>query len=229
MTILFVEDDARILQFVRRGLMAEGYVIDVATDGAQGLQLAMSPVYELILLDVMLPGVNGLEICRQLRLRGVTTPIFMLTAMDTLDDKVGGLRIGADDYLTKPFAFDELIVRIEALLRRSKGYKEEETVLKVDDLSLNREAREVRRGKRRIELTAKEYALLEYLMCAQGKVISRTKILDNVWGHNNDPLTNVVDVYIRNLRRKIDDGELKPLIKTVRGFGYKLDAQEGNW
>ena len=224
MAILIIEDDERIAQFVRRGLEAEGYLIEVAMDGKQGLQIARSTEYDLILLDLMLPDMTGQEICRQLRLQGITTPVLMLTAMDALEDKVEGLRIGADDYLTKPFAFDELLARIQALIRRSRSFKEEQVEIKVIDLSLNRETHEVRRGDRLIELTPKEFALLEYFMGAPGKVFSRTKILDNIWGYNTDPLTNVVDVYIRNLRRKIDDGEERHLIKTVRGFGYKLDA-----
>lgn len=224
MAILIVEDDERIVEFIRRGLEAEGYLTDSTDNGREGLQLATSPTYTLILLDLMLPDMTGQEICRQLRLKGVNTPILMLTAMDTLEDKVEGLRFGADDYLTKPFAFDELLARIHALLRRSRGFKAETVELKVGDLHLNRETHEVHRDGRMINLTPKEFNLLEYFMNAPGKVISRTRILDNVWGHDTDPLTNVVDVYIRNLRRKIDEGETIQLIKTVRGFGYKIDA-----
>lgn len=225
MAILIVEDDARIVEFIRRGLEAEGYLTDTVNNGNEAMQVAAAPEYELILLDLMLPGMNGQEICQQLRQRGVTTPILMLTAMDTLEDKVEGLRLGADDYLTKPFAFDELLARIAALLRRSQGFKQKAVELAVADLTLNRETHEVRRNGARIELTPKEYALLEYFMGAPGKVFSRTRILDNVWGHSTDPLTNVVEVYIRNLRRKIDDGQPTALIKTVRGFGYKIDSQ----
>jgi DNA-binding response OmpR family regulator len=225
MAILIIEDDARIVEFIRRGLEAEGYLTDVASNGREGLKIAAAPDYELILLDLMLPDMSGQEICRQLRLSGVTTPILMLTAMDTVEDKVEGLRTGADDYLTKPFAFDELVARIEALLRRSQGFKQKSNELAVADLTLNRETHEVRRGDRLIELTPKEYSLLEYFMTAPGKVFSRTRILDNVWGHSTDSLTNVVEVYIRNLRRKIDDGQPTALIKTVRGFGYKIDPQ----
>ena len=224
MAILIIEDDERIIEFVRRGLEAEGYLTETTTSGKQGLQIARNAEYDLILLDLMLPDITGQEICHQLRLQGITTPILMLTAMDALEDKIEGLKIGADDYLTKPFAFDELLARIQSLIRRSKGFKTELVEIKVTDLTLNRETHEVRRGGRAIELTPKEFALLEYFMSAPGKVFSRTKILDNIWGYNTDPLTNVVDVYIRNLRRKIDDGEERQLIKTVRGFGYKLDA-----
>lgn len=225
MAILIIEDDARIVEFVRRGLEAEGYLTDVAHSGTEGMAIATAPCYELILLDLMLPDISGMEICQQLRLQGITTPILMLTAMDTLEDKIEGLQIGADDYMTKPFAFGELIARIQALLRRSDGYKESITELVVGDLTLNRETHEVKRGASTIELTPKEYSLLEYFMTTPGKVMSRARILDNVWGHNTDPLTNVVEVYIRNLRRKIDDGHATPLIKTVRGFGYKLQAE----
>lgn len=220
-----IEDDERIVEFVKRGLQAEGYSVEVARNGKDAMQVAKSPVYELILLDVMLPDMNGMEICRQLRTEGIETPILMLTAMDNLEDKVEGLRGGADDYLTKPFAFEELIARIQALLRRSGGFEQEVAELTVADLSLNRETREVRRGEKLVEVTPKEYALLECLMSAPGRVFSRTRILDNVWGYSADPLTNVVEVYIRNLRRKIDQDHPKPLIKTVRGFGYKIDAE----
>ncbi len=223
MTILIIEDDERILQFVRRGLEEEGYLIETSTTGMLGLQLATHTEYDLLLLDLMLPDISGQEICRQLRQRGINTPILMLTAMDTLEDKIEGLHIGADDYLTKPFAFDELIARIQALLRRGHGYKEQSTVLQVSDLTLNRETREVHRADQLIELTPKEHVLLEYFMNAPGRVFSRSKILDQVWGYNTDPLTNVVEVHISNLRKKIDEGFSPSLVKTVRGFGYKLE------
>jgi len=223
MTILIIEDDERVLQFIKRGLEAEGYLIETATTGKLGLQLAAHAEYELLLLDLMLPDVSGQDVCRQLRQQGITTPVLILTAMDALEDKVTGLHIGADDYLTKPFAFDELIARIQALLRRSQGYKEQPTELRVSELTLNKETREVRRAGQLIELTPKEHALLEYFMSAPGRVFSRSKILDQVWGYNTDPLTNVVEVHIRNLRKKMDEGFPSSLIKTVRGFGYKLE------
>lgn len=225
MAILIIEDDERILEFVRRGLEAEGYLIETAGNGGQGLQLMLNAEYDLLLLDLMLPDMSGQEVCRQLRQQGVKSPVLMLTAMDSLEDKVEGLRMGADDYLTKPFAFDELIARIQALLRRSKGYKEQVVELCAGDLTLNRETREIHRAGRLIELTPKEYALLEYFMQAPGRVFSRSQILDQVWGYNSDPLTNVVEVYIRNLRRKLDEGFPTSLIKTVRGFGYKLELK----
>lgn len=225
MAILIVEDNEQIMQFIKRGLEAEGYLTEVASTGALALQMAGQGGYELVLLDLMLPDLSGQEVCQQLRRQGMNTPIMMLTAMDSLEDRVAGLRIGADDYLTKPFAFDELIARIQALLRRSQGqnYKVQATELTVDGLILNRETREVHRDGQRIELTPKEFTLLEYFMNSPGRVLSRSKILDQVWGYNADPLTNVVEVFIRNLRRKVDDGFPTPLIKTVRGFGYKLE------
>jgi two-component system OmpR family response regulator len=225
MDILLVEDDERIVEFVRRGLKAEGYRVETARTGQDGVALGASGSFRLIILDLGLPDLNGREVCERLRARGVDTPILMLTAMDTVQDKVVGLRSGADDYMTKPFAFEELLARIEALLRRRGGeVKSESTELRVADLVLNRETHEVRRGDQLIDLTPKEFALLEYFMRAPGKVLSRTRILEQVWGYSADPLTNVVDVYIRQLRRKIDDGHDEKLLKTVRGYGYKLDA-----
>ena len=224
MDILLVEDDERIVQFLKRGLKTEGYRVEVAGTGREALDLAASVDFPLIILDRGLPDMNGREVCEKLRRLGVGTPILMLTAMDTVEDKVAGLRSGADDYLTKPFAFEELLARIETLLRRRGGEPKTETAeLRVADLSLNRETHEVRRGTRAIELTPKEFALLDYFMSAPGKVLSRTRILERVWGYNADPLTNVVDVYIRQLRRKIDDGFEDKLFKTVRGYGYKME------
>lgn len=225
MTILLIEDDERIVTFVKRGLEAEGYLVDAAHDGEEAMGIAASPVYQLIILDLMLPRIDGQEICRRLRAQGVQTPIMMLTAMDGVDQKVKGLRMGADDYLTKPFAFDELLARVEVLLRRRGDFEPEPGDLAVADLHLNDESKEVRRAGQTVDLTPKEYALLRHLMKAPGKVHSRTRLLETVWGYSADPLTNVVEVYIRNLRRKIDHGHEKSLIKTVRGFGYKLDAE----
>jgi DNA-binding response OmpR family regulator len=225
MDILLVEDDERIVQFIRRGLRTEGYRVEVAGTGREAVALGLSDEFRLIILDLGLPDLNGRQVCERLRSHGVQTPILMLTAMDAVQDKVIGLRSGADDYLTKPFAFEELLARIETLLRRRGGdAKPESKELRVADLVLNRETHEVRRGDQRIELTPKEFTLLEYFMGAPGKVLSRTRILEQVWGYNADPLTNVVDVYVRQLRRKIDDGYDEKLLKTVRGYGYKLDA-----
>ena len=224
MTILLIEDDERIVGFLERGLKAEGLTVTVANTGPMGLDLARTGDFALIILDLMLPGLNGKDICQELRAANVRTPILMLTALDSLEDKVSGLRLGADDYLAKPFAFSELLARIEALMRRSGSYEASPAVMQVGDLNLDRDTLQVRRGKRRVELTAKELALLEFLMSAPGRVMSRERILDSVWGYSTDPLTNVVDVYIRRLRAKIDDGEPVPLIKTVRRYGYKIEA-----
>ncbi|WP_414833891.1 response regulator transcription factor [Afifella sp. YEN Y35] len=221
--LLLVEDDPRISGFVRRGLKAEGYVVDLAENGREALALAAEAVYPLIILDRMLPGVDGIEVCRELRKLGLRSMILMLTAKDSLKDKVDGFSSGADDYLTKPFAFDELVVRLQALLRRGP-HLDEEGPLVVGDLTLDPSGHSVRRGGRDIALTAREFALLHYLMRHAGKVVSRTRLLANVWGYSFEPGTKTVDVYIRYLRRKIDEGEAEPLIQTVRGFGYKLSA-----
>ncbi len=224
MHILLVEDDTRIVDFVRRGLKAESYAVESARSGREALPLGAED-FQAIILDLGLPDINGRELCEQWRAKGVDTPILMLTARDTVEDKVTGLRSGADDYLTKPFAFEELLARIEALIRRRSGeFKPESKELQIADLVLNRETHEVRRADTLIELTAKEFALLECFLRNPSKVLSRTRILEQVWGYHADPLTNVVDVYIKQLRRKIDDDHDIKLIKTVRGYGYKLDA-----
>ncbi len=225
MRVLLVEDDERIVDFVQRGLKAEGYVVETACNGRQGIDLAAEGDFQVIVLDLGLPDMNGRQVCGRLREKGVNTPILMLTAMDSVSDKVTGLRAGADDYMTKPFAFEELVARIEALMRRlgnelTPVLKE----LRIADLMLNWETHEVWRNDTQIELTPKEFALLECFMKMPGKLLSRTRILEQVWGYNSDPLTNVVDVYIRQLRRKIDDEHELKLLKTVRGYGYKLDA-----
>jgi len=225
--ILLVEDDQRIVDFVQRGLKAEGYAVDVARSGLEAVALGTEGQFQAIILDLGLPDLNGIQVCEQLRSVGVDTPILMLTARDTVQDKVTGLRSGADDYMTKPFAFEELLARIEVMMRRRGGDNKSDTrELQIADLVLNGETHEVRRGDTLIDLTPKEFALLECFMRAPGKVLSRTRILEQVWGYSADPLTNVVDVYIRQLRRKIDDSFDLKLLKTVRGFGYKLDASE---
>jgi two-component system, OmpR family, response regulator len=223
--ILLVEDDPRTVAFVRRGLEAEGFVVDVGENGRDGLALARAFNYPLIVLDRMLPMIDGLEICRTLRREGCASLLLMLTAKDTLQDKVDGLHGGADDYLTKPFAFEELLVRMEALLRRG-GYRETPRVLRVGDLTLDEATRKVVRGEREVSLTVREFALLSYLMANAGTVVSRARLLSNVWHYSFDPGTKVVDVYVRYLRRKIDEGEERPLIQTVRGVGYMLSAEE---
>jgi len=225
MRVLLVEDDERIVDFVQRGLKAEGYAVEVARSGQEAIALGAEGKFQVIILDLGLPDLNGRQVCERLRSTGVGTPILMLTARDTVQDKVTGLRSGADDYMTKPFAFEELLARIEVLMRRRGGeIKPEIRELRVADLVMNGETHEVRRGETLIDLTPKEFSLLEYFMRMPGKVLSRTRILEQVWGYSADPLTNVVDVYIRQLRRKIDDDYELKLIKTVRGFGYKLDA-----
>jgi DNA-binding response OmpR family regulator len=228
--VLVVEDDPRILSVLQRGLRAEGYCVEVARDGLEGLDLARRENFALIVLDRMLPGLEGLEVCARLRREGSPSLIMMLTARDELEDKVDGLKGGADDYLTKPFALGQLLARLEALLRRGRvgvgASAASPQVLQVGDLRLDLGTKAVRRGERRIDLTAKEFALLAYLMANAGTVVSRAKLLSNVWGMNFDPGTKLVDVYIRYLRRKVDEDEAEPLIQTVRGFGYMVSAEE---
>jgi DNA-binding response OmpR family regulator len=224
--ILLVEDDTRIVGFIKRGLEAEGYGVDLAQDGDRALVMARENAYRLIVLDRMLPGRDGLDVCRTLRIEKVETLVLMLTARDSLQDKIEGLKCGADDYLTKPFAFDELLARIEALLRRAPGMSDRggHPVLRVGELSLDSRSKKARRGDREIVLTAKEYALLSYLMAHAGAVVSRSRLLDNVWGIDFDPGTKVVDVYIRYLRSKIDLPGETAMIRTARGFGYSISA-----
>lgn len=220
--LLLVEDDQRIVSFLQRGLKAENYSVEVARDGAAGLELARSGEFALVILDRMLPGLGGLEICARLREEGSNSLILMLTAKDGLQDKIAGLKSGADDYLTKPFAFGELLARIEALLRRKGETSLAAAIMQVGDLALDPAAKTVRRGGRQIDLTPKEFALLAYLMSNAGVVVSRQTLLANVWGMNFDPGTKVVDVYIRYLRLKVDRDSDKPIIRTVRGFGYTM-------
>lgn len=224
MHILVVEDEQRLAALVRRVLVEERHAVDVAHDGDTGLDLADSDTYDLVILDVMLPGTDGFEVCRQMRADGVETPVLMLTARGAVEDRVAGLNVGADDYLVKPFALEELLARVNALLRRRKGSLETSTELRAKDLTLDLVRHEVRRGNRIIELTAKEFALLEYLMRHPGQVLTRTQITDHVWRYDIDALSNVVDTYIHYVRDKVDKGHSTPLIKTVRGVGYKIDA-----
>lgn len=224
--VLMIEDDPRIADFVGRGLRAEGFLVEVMPNGREGLLGGRNPDYQVILLDVGLPDISGQQVCEQLRAEGIATPIIMLTARDATLDKVKGLNAGADDYVTKPFSFDELLARIEALIRRAeKNYAEDNPEIRVMDLCLNRETHRVSRAGLSIELTAKEFSLLELLMLNSGKVVSRTRILEQIWGYSSDPLTNVVDVYIRQLRKKVDEDHAMKLIQTIRGFGYRLDAR----
>ncbi len=220
MRILVVEDEEKVASFIRKGLEEERYAVDVALDGEEGLELAELNPYDLIVLDLMLPGLDGFRFIQRLRAQGVHTPILVLTARDSVGDKVKGLDLGADDYLTKPFAFAELLARIRALLRR--GAPQAPPVLQVANLTLDPAARRVTRAGKPIELTAKEFALLEYFMRHAGRVLTRTMILEHVWDQSFDSYTNVVDVYVNYLRKKVDQGFEPRLIHTVRGVGYVL-------
>jgi len=220
--LLVVEDDERIASFVKRGFEAEGYRVDIAQDGHEGIQRGLAP-YDAIVLDLLLPGINGHGVCQALRRERIQTPILILTGQETLEEKLRSFNDGADDYLTKPFAFEELLARIIAF-RRRKPYKEPAKELKIGDLTLHRDSREVRRGTKVISLTRQEFDLLEVLMSNPDKALSRTSLLEQVWGYHYDTLTNVVDVYIGYLRKKIDAGAKKKLIQTVRDFGYKISC-----
>ena len=226
MRVLVVEDEERIARFLKKGLEEESYAVDVVGDGSSALDWVAETNYDLILLDVMLPGLTGFEVCRLLRERGVTTPILMLTARDEVDDRVTGLDVGADDYLPKPFAFKELLARMRALTRRAAAKATLDTVLELADLQLDTVTHQARRGQRQIELTAKEYALLEYFMRHPRRPLSRTLIREGVWGYDYYGASNVVDVYVRHLRQKLEAGDEPPLIHTVRGVGYKIDDLE---
>jgi len=218
MLILVVEDERKVASFIKRGLEEESYAVDLATTGPDAELLAQLNPYDLIVLDLMLPGKDGIEVCRSLRERGSTIPILMLTARDSLRDTVEGLDSGADDYLTKPFAFEEFLARVRALLRR--GPTSGGGPLRCADLVLDRSTRRARRGERDIPLTNREYALLEFLMRRAGKVQSRTVIAQHVWGVDFDTESNVIDVTLSHLRHKVDQSAGEPLIQTVRGFGY---------
>lgn len=220
MRILVVEDEKQLAGILKRGLQEHGYATDTADDGEDGLSLAETSEYDLIVLDVMLPGLSGLEVARTLRARRINTPILMLTARDAIDDRVAGLDSGADDYLIKPFAFRELVARIRALLRRDDLVKD--PVLRVADLEMDTVSREVRRAGQLVPLASKEYAVLEYLVRNPNRVLTRTQIAEHVWNFDFTAMSNVVDVYIRYLRRKLDDGHEPRLIHTVRGTGYQL-------
>lgn len=220
MRILLVEDEQKMLNFLRQGLEEQRYAVDAADNGDDGLHWALNFSYDVIVLDVMLPGMNGLEVCRELRNQRVITPVIMLTAKDTIDDRVAGLDCGADDYLVKPFAFRELLARIRALSRRDSYQKL--TSLRVGDLELDTVTHTARRGEQTIELTTKEYALLEFLMLHPNQVLSRTVIAEHLWSYEYAPDSNVVDVYIRFLRKKIDDDHEEKYIRTIRGTGYQL-------
>ncbi len=223
MRILIVEDETRIADFLQRGLRAEGHFPVIANDGEAGLALALEGDFDLILLDLMLPGVHGRDICQQLRISKINTPLIILSAMDSLDDVIAGLRMGADDYMTKPFSFEELLARIETVMRRSSQVGTQEQSLAVGPLAFDRESLRFSVDGKEIRMTAKELAIIELLMSHPGTLFSRERILSNVWGMNMDPLTNVVDVYIGKLRKKIDGDKSESIIETVRGLGYRLN------
>lgn len=220
MRILVVEDEKRLAEVVKKGLAEEGYAVDIAYDGEEGQYMAESTPYDLVILDIMLPKKDGITVCRELRLKGINTPILMLTAKDSVEDRVKGLDSGADDYLVKPFAFSELLARVRALLRREALSKAPK--LQVGDLVMDTLTREVWRGDKKIELTTKEYALLEYLMRHPNMVVTRTMLMEKVWDFDFEGISNVIDVYIRRLRYKLDKEGEESIIETVRGAGYRL-------
>jgi two-component system, OmpR family, copper resistance phosphate regulon response regulator CusR len=225
MKILVVEDEAKVADFLRKGLEEQGHFVEVAYDGQMGEKLAIRYDYDIIILDVILPYFNGYELCRKIRDKKPVIPILMLTALGTTEDKVSGFDAGADDYLVKPFEFKELLARIRALLKRSTGTLHTSSILKVADLELNLDKKNAKRGSTEIELTAKEFALLEFLMKNKGRVVSRTDIAEKVWDITFDTGTNVVDVYINILRKKLDKDYERKLIHTRIGLGYYLDEQ----
>jgi len=222
MKVLVIEDDKTVGQFIKRGLEQQRWSVDLVADGIEGERLARSQQYDVVVLDMRLPGKQGLDVLRDLRTWGFERPVLVLTAQDAVDAKVTTLRAGADDYVTKPFAFEELLARVEALARRPRAIVTPQ--LTVGDLTLDLDAREVRRGGRLIDLTPKEFLVLEYLMRHAGRVMSRTLITEYAWGYHFDPGTNIVDVVINHLRKKVDASSQKKLITTVRGVGYVVKA-----
>jgi DNA-binding response OmpR family regulator len=221
MYLLVVEDERRLAELVRRVLEEEGHTVDVAHDGEEGLQMALEGTHDVIVLDIMLPGINGLDVCKSLRANRVDTPVLLLTALDGVDDRVRGLDTGADDYLPKPFAFQELMARLRALSRR-RVHPRDPQELSVDDLTLDLRRRRAQRDGRSIELSPKEFSLLEFLMRNEGHVVTRAQILDHLWGYDFATDSNLVDVYVAYLRRKVDKDTSNKLIRTVRGVGYAL-------
>ena len=224
MRILLVDDDSDAATILAKGLREHAYAVDIASDGQQALDLAVTNDYDLIVLDLLLPRLDGLEVCRRLRTEGWTTAILMLTARGEPDQRVEGLDVGADDYLPKPYHFPELLARVRALLRRGPALAS--AVLHVDNLTIDTRAQQVRRAGRAIQLTTKEYALLEYLARRRGEVVGRADIAEHVWDDSFDPLSNLIEVYIQRLRRKVDDGDSVKLIHTRRGAGYCLTAAD---
>ena len=228
MKILIVEDEPKTGSYFRQGLSEAGYVVDLLANGVDGLHLALEGAQDLIILDVMLPGIDGWQVLQELRRRGQETPVLFLTAKDHVEDRVKGLELGADDYLVKPFSFSELLARVRTILRRGKNNHVEATLLTVADLELDLLRRRVSRGGKRIDLTAKEFGLLELLMRRHGEVLPRSLIASQVWDMNFDSDTNVIDVAIRRLRAKVDDPFEQKLLQTVRGMGYVLEAPEAS-
>jgi len=220
--ILVVEDERRLAQVIRKVLEEEGHTVDLAYDGEDGLAMAVDGSHDVIVLDILLPGMDGLDVCRALRANRLDTPVLLLTALDAVEDRVRGLDAGADDYLPKPFAFQELLARLRALGRRRVQAREPDQ-LRTGDLMLDLRRRRAERARKTIELSPKEFALLEFLMRNEGHVVTRTQILDHVWGYEYSPDSNLVDVYVTYLRRKIDRGHQRKLIRTVRGAGYALE------
>jgi heavy metal response regulator len=220
MRLLVIEDEQKVANFIKQGLEEEGYAVDHAADGASGLQMALEGLHDVIVLDVMLPKLDGLSVLQQLRQETITTPVLLLTVRATIEDKVLGLDAGADDYLTKPFAFEEFVARVRALLRRR--VETAPPILQVADLALDPARRVVSRGEKKIELTPREFTLLDYFMRNPGRVLSRTMIANRVWDYTFDSTTNVIDVYVNYLRKKIDTGHDTKLLHTVRGVGYVM-------
>lgn len=224
MRILLVEDDGGVSRFIKKGLKENGYVVDVALDGEKGLHLALSQSFDLIILDILLPKINGYEVLKNIRKKKVMTPVICLTAKDEKEDIVQGLELGADDYLVKPFSFAELLARIKAILRRGQKDMELSTLI-VGDLTLDLINRTARRNEKYIELSGKEFLLLEYLMRNAGQILTRTMILENVWGYNFDTSSNIIDVHINHLRRKINRNSSSKLIHTIKGVGYVVKSE----
>lgn len=222
MKLLVIEDETKIASLLKKGLQEQGFQVDISGDGEDGLERATTTPYDAIVIDIMLPKRDGLSVLRTLRLRKVTAPVMIITARGDVNERVEGLNLGADDYMAKPFSMDEVVARIRALVRRVTG--ETITLYKVGDLIMNLVTREILRGTRRVNLTVREFRLLEHLMRLPGQVVTRTQLIERVWEYHFDPGTNLVDVYIQRLRRKIDDGEEVKLIQTVRGVGYCVKA-----
>lgn len=223
MRILLIEDEKRLSKIIKKGLEEQRFAVDCAFDGEEGLYFAKEETYDLIILDVMLPLIDGVSICQKLRQKKITTPILMLTAKSKLDDKIAGLNSGADDYLTKPFEFAELKARIQALIRRS--YRQTTSIIKIDDLEIDPIKHKVKRSGKKIKLTPKEFAILEFLGRRANEVVTRTQITEHTWDYNFDSLSNIIDVFIATLRKKIDKDYKTKLIHTIRGIGYKISNE----